>query len=73
MVLGVNPNYLPAHAFIAASNSSFGNELEAIAASEQVLKINPKFSLESYAETLSCKDKAGIERYFAAVSQAGLK
>lgn len=60
-------------AFIAASNSSLGNELEAVAAAEQVLKINPKFSLESYAKTLPYKNKAVTERYVAALRKAGLK
>jgi TolB-like protein len=70
--IDVSSNYLPAHAFIAASNSLLGNETEANAASEQVLRINPKFSLESYAKTLPYKNKADIERYIAALSKAGL-
>jgi adenylate cyclase len=67
-----NPNYLPAHAFLAASYSSLGREAEANAAAEQVLRINPKFSLESYAKTLPYKNKADIERYVAALRKAGL-
>jgi len=51
-MLGMNPNYLPAHAFLAASYSSLGKKTEATAAAKEVLKINPKFSLESYAKTL---------------------
>jgi TolB-like protein/Tfp pilus assembly protein PilF len=70
--LNVNPNYLPAHAFLAASYSSLGREAEANAAAEQVLRINPKFSLESYAKTLPYKNKADIERYIAALRRAGL-
>jgi adenylate cyclase len=35
-----NPNYLPAHAFLAASYSSLGREAEANAAAEEVLRIN---------------------------------
>jgi adenylate cyclase len=67
-----NPNYLPAHAFLAASYSSLGREAEANAAAEEVLRINPKFSLESYAKTLPYKNKADIERYLAALRKAGL-
>ncbi|MFC1830239.1 tetratricopeptide repeat protein, partial [Thermodesulfobacteriota bacterium] len=70
--IAVSPNYLPAHAFIAASNSLLGNETEANAAAEQVLRINPKFSLESYAKTLPYKNKTDIERYTAALRKAGL-
>jgi len=68
-----NPNYLPAHAFHAASYSSLGRETEAAAAAKEVLRINPKFSLESYAKTLPYKNKADIERYIAALRKAGLK
>jgi adenylate cyclase len=71
--LDVSPNYLPAHAFLAASYSSLGRETEAVAVAEEVLRINPKFSLESYAKTLPYKNKADVERYIAALRKAGLK
>jgi TolB-like protein/Tfp pilus assembly protein PilF len=71
-LLDRNLNYLPAHAFLAASYSSLGREAEANAAAEQVLRINPKFSLASYAKTLPYKNKADIERYVAALRRAGL-
>jgi adenylate cyclase len=67
-----NPNYLPAHAFLAASYISLGREPEAVAAAEEVLRINPKFFLESYAKTLPYKNKADIDRYIAALRKAGL-
>jgi adenylate cyclase len=70
--LDASPNYLPGHAFIAASYSSIGRETEAAAAAEQVLRIKPKFSLESYAKTLPYKNKADVERYVAALRKAGL-
>jgi TolB-like protein/class 3 adenylate cyclase len=71
--LDVSPNYLPAHAFLAASYSSLDRETEAAAAAEEVLKINPKFSLEFYAKTLPYKNKADVKRYVAALRKAGLK
>ncbi|MGB7033482.1 MAG: adenylate/guanylate cyclase domain-containing protein [Syntrophobacteria bacterium] len=71
-LLDVNPNYLPAHAFLAASYSSLGREAEATAAVKEVLRINPKFSLESYAKTLPYKNKSDIELYIAALHKAGL-
>jgi tetratricopeptide (TPR) repeat protein len=67
-----NPNYLPAHAFHAASYSSLGRETETAAAAKEVLRINPKFSLGSYAKTLPYKNKADIERYITALRKAGL-
>jgi TolB-like protein/predicted Zn-dependent protease len=71
-ILAIAPNYLPAHAFLAAIYSSLGRETEAAAASEEVLRINPKFSLKSYAKTLPYKNKSDIERYMAALRKAGL-
>jgi adenylate cyclase len=70
--LQLNPNYLSAHAFLAACYSSLGKKAEATAAAQKVLKINPKFCLESYAKTLPYKDKADIERYIGALRKAGL-
>ncbi len=72
-VLQVNPNYLPAHAFLAACYSSLDRYAEASAAAKEVLRINPKFSIESYTKTLPYKNKADIERYVAALRKAGLK
>ena len=68
-----NPNYLPAHAFLAACYSSLDRQPEAAAAADEVRRIDPKFNLESYAKTLLYKNKADIERYIAALRKAGLK
>jgi adenylate cyclase len=70
--LDLNPNYLFAHAFLAASYSSLGRETQAAAAAKEVLRINPKFSLVSYAKTLPYKNKSDVERYIAALRKAGL-
>jgi adenylate cyclase len=71
--LDVSPNFLPAHAFLAACYSSLNRHAEAAAAADEVRRINPKFNLESYAKTLPYKNKADIERYIAALRKAGLK
>jgi adenylate cyclase len=71
--LDVSPNYLPAHAFLAACYSSLDRHVEAAAEVDEVRRINPKFNLESYAKTLPYKNKADIERYIAALRKAGLK
>ena len=39
----------------------------------EVLGINPKFSLESYAKTQPYKNKDDLDRYVAALRKAGLK
>ena len=72
-ILHINPNYLPAHAFLAACYSSLGRHAEAAAEADEVRRINLKFNLESYAKTLPYKNKADIERYIAALRKAGLK
>jgi len=71
--LHLSPNYLNAHAFLAACYSSLDRQAEAAAEAEEVLRINPKFCLESYAKTLPYKNKADIERYISALRKAGLK
>ncbi|MBW2670163.1 MAG: tetratricopeptide repeat protein, partial [Deltaproteobacteria bacterium] len=50
----------------------FGRDEEARVHAAEVLGINPKFSLESYAKTLHYKNKADIEDYVAALRKAGL-
>ena len=68
----VNPNYLVARAFLAACYSSLDRQAEATAEAREVLRINPKFNLESYAKTLPYKNKVDIEHYIAALRKAGL-
>jgi adenylate cyclase len=72
-ILNINPNYLPARAFLAACYSSLDRQAEAAAEADEVRRINPKFNLESFAKTLPYKNKADIERYIAALRKAGLK
>jgi adenylate cyclase len=70
--LNLSPDYLNAHTFLAACYSSLNRQAEAAAAAKEVLRINPKFSLESYAKRLPYKNKTDIERYLAALRKAGL-
>lgn len=69
----INLDFLPAHIFLAACYSSIDRDGEANASAKEVLRINPKFSIESYAKALTYKDKADIEREVAALQKAGLK
>jgi adenylate cyclase len=50
-----------------------GREAEARAVAEEVLKINPKFSLEQYTKTLSYRDGTFIDHTVVALRKAGLK
>jgi adenylate cyclase len=71
--LNINPNSLSPHAFLAACYSSSNRQQDAAAEADEVLRINPKYSLESYAKTLPYKNKTDLERHIAALRKAGLK
>jgi len=67
------PNILGAHLTLAAVYSELGKEAEARAEVAEVLRLNPKFSLEVHKERVPIKDPAMLERHIAALRKAGLK
>lgn len=67
------PNFLPAHIFLAACYGSLGRDADAASEAKEVLRINPKFSIESHAKALPYKNEADIEREVDALRKAGLK
>jgi adenylate cyclase len=67
------PHILDAHLTLAAVYSELGREAEARAEAAEVLRINPKFSLEIHKERVPIKDPAVLERHIAALRKAGLK
>ena len=67
------PNILPAHLTLAAVYSELGKEPEAQTEAAEVLRINPKFSLDIHKERTPIKDPAMLERHIAALRKAGLK
>ncbi len=69
----ISPDFLPAHVFLAACYSSLGRDTEAAAAAKEILRINPKFNVESHGKTLPYKNEADIEREITALHKAGLK
>ena len=71
--LQMNIDFLPAHIFLAACYSATGRDAEANASAKEVFRINPKFTLESYAKRLTYKNQADVEREVAALKKAGLK
>ena len=58
---------------LAAVLSVGGRDEEARAAAAQVLKINPKFSVEQYAGALAFKDRSHLDYMVDALRKAGLK
>jgi adenylate cyclase len=66
------PNSLYAHVVLAAAYSLSGQEEEAHAETEEVLRIHPKFSLEYFGKTLPYKNPTDRENFIAALRKAGL-
>ena len=67
------PNILPAHLILAAVYSELGQDAEARVEIAEVLRLNPKFSLEVHKQRSPIKDPAVLERQIAALRKAGLK
>jgi adenylate cyclase len=67
------PNILGAHLTLAAVYSELGRAAEARTEAAEVLRINPKFSLEVHRERAPIKDPAMLERHLATLRKAGLK
>jgi adenylate cyclase len=65
------PDNIQSHTFLAACYSSLGRDAEAAAAAKEVLRINPKFSIERQTKLLRYK-KTDLERLVAAMRKAGL-
>jgi adenylate cyclase len=67
------PNRLDIHLMLAAVYSELGQASEARAEAAEILRLNPKFSLEVHRERVPIKDPAVLERHLAALRKAGLK
>ena len=71
--LRIAPNNIMAHLGLAATYISLSQDEEGRAEAKEVLRLNPKFSLESYAKTMTNKNQARIDRFIDALRKAGLK
>jgi adenylate cyclase len=67
------PNYFFAHIGLAGTYSMMGREKDARAEAAEVLRINPKFSLDNYAKMLAYKDQSQADKVINALRKAGLK
>jgi tetratricopeptide (TPR) repeat protein len=72
-VLKRSPNNLFAHIGLTADYSASGRIEEARHQAEELLRLDPSFSVERFAETLPIKDKAEVERHIGNLRKAGLK
>ena len=71
-VLHRNQNNLGARLRITAAYSLLGREEEASTSASEVLRINPKFSVNMHTNYLPYKNKKDLEQYAEALRKAGL-
>jgi adenylate cyclase len=72
-ILQKEPNQLLSQLGLTAALIQAGKEDEARAEAAKVLRIDPKFSVESFARRLPYKDQKVIDDYASAMRKAGLK
>lgn len=58
---------------LTAAYSVFGRNEEARAAAAEVLRIEPKFSIEYFSKTIVYKNPVDRDRFIEALRKAGLK
>jgi adenylate cyclase len=68
------PDLISAHIGLGTTYSLIGRETEARAEAEEVLRINPKFSLDHFAKNeIFYRDQSEIDKIVNAMRKAGLK
>jgi adenylate cyclase len=67
------PHHLTGHLWLAVTYTLMGREKEAHAEAAEVMRIDPKFSVESYARNFPFKDRKIIDDIVSASHKAGLK
>jgi adenylate cyclase len=67
-----NPNFLPAHVFLAAIHCRQGNNDEARTEVAEVLRISPDYTLERFAEMIPIADQAIMAEVLDGLRKAGL-
>ena len=70
--VGRVPNDILSRVILTSLFSLAGREEEASASAKEVLRINPKFSVDRYIRAISLKDQATSERVAQALKKAGL-
>jgi len=69
----VEPNNFTVRAFLTVAYSLHGRQEEARIEAAEVLRINPKFSIDYWAKTMPYKNEADRELIIGALRKAGLK
>ena len=68
-----NPDFLPVHAYLAASYCELGQEEEARAQAAEVVRLSPQTSIKAWRHRLPYRDQAVLERLYSSWRKAGLK
>jgi adenylate cyclase len=69
----IAPDNVHAHANLAVAYSMMGREKQARAEAAEVLRINPKYSVDSFAKNHPYKDRSQTDKVVNAMREAGLK
>jgi adenylate cyclase len=72
-VIQRHPDDIFAHTGLAGTYSLMGREEEARAEAAEVIRINPKFTVDGFAKRVHYKDQSAKEKYLEALRKAGLK
>jgi adenylate cyclase len=72
-VLARNPDFMPAHAYLAVIHSESGRAEDAQTEGAEFLRLSPQLSLDALKQRLPYKDPAVLERVLNAARKAGLK
>ena len=67
------PDRFGVHLYLTATYNASGREEEARHQAEELLRLDPSFSLDRIAEVLPIKDEAVLERFISDLRKAGLK
>jgi len=67
------PDFFPAHAFLAASFVEVGQEEEARAEAAEFMRLSPNLNLNDWRGRLPYKNKAVLDRVIAAWTRVGVK
>jgi len=67
------PDHIFSYVGLAATYSLMGDQLKAHQTGEEVLRVDPGFTLKKLSKILSFKDKSAEGRYIQALRDAGLK
>jgi len=67
-----NPHYVESHVSLTCTYTLMGRGNDAEAAAAEVLRIDPDFTIQDYAQSLPYKEKSDLNCVIEALRKAGL-